>query len=104
MPLTLAKLPPLDLVRGFVAVARRMSITQAAQDLHVTQSAVSRQIRSLETHLGVALLKRGFRSVSLTPEGMQLFRLAAPWMIELAELCAQCAPLAGVCPSRSQPP
>ncbi|OZI77246.1 LysR substrate-binding domain-containing protein [Bordetella genomosp. 12] len=89
MPLTLAKLPPLDLVRGFVAVGRRMSITQAAQDLHVTQSAVSRQIRSLEAHLGVPLLKRGFRSVSFTPEGAQLFRLADPWLSELAELSAQ---------------
>ncbi|MFU1928132.1 LysR substrate-binding domain-containing protein [Bordetella hinzii] len=89
MPFPLAKLPPLDLVRGFVAVARRMSITQAAQDLHVTQSAVSRQIRSLEAHLGVALLRRGFRSVSLTPEGAQLFRLADPWLTELGELSAQ---------------
>ncbi|AZY50481.1 LysR substrate-binding domain-containing protein [Bordetella avium] len=89
MPFPLVKLPPLDLVRGFVAVARRMSITQAAQDLHVTQSAVSRQIRSLEAHLGVALLTRGFRSVSLTPEGAQLFRLADPWLTELGELSAQ---------------
>lgn len=84
MPFPLAKLLPLDLVRGFVAVARRMSITQAAQDLHVTQSAVSRQIRSLEAHLGVALLTRGFRSVSLTLEGLQLFRLADPWLMELS--------------------
>ena len=62
MSYPLAKLPPLDLVRGFVAVGRRMSITLAAQDLHVTQSAVSRQIRALEAHLGVPLLLRGFRS------------------------------------------
>ncbi|MDQ8034676.1 LysR family transcriptional regulator [Bordetella genomosp. 1] len=88
MSSSLAKLPPLDLVRGFVAVARRMSITQAALDLHVTQSAVSRQIRTLEAHLGVTLLKRGFRSVSLTPEGAQLFRLADPWLTELGELIA----------------
>lgn len=89
MPYPLAKLPPLDLVRGFVAVARRMSITQAAQDLHVTQSAVSRQIRSLEEHLGVTLLTRGFRSISLTPEGAQLFRFADPWLTELGEISAQ---------------
>ncbi|WP_171963245.1 LysR substrate-binding domain-containing protein [Bordetella trematum] len=86
MPIPLAKLPPLDLIRGFVAVARRMSITQAAHDLHLTQSAVSRQIRALETHLGVALFTRGFRSIALTPEGAQLFRLADPWLTQLGEL------------------
>lgn len=86
MPTPLTKLPPLDLVRGFVAVARRMSITQAAQDLHLTQSAVSRQIRSLEAYYGVPLLTRGFRSIALTPEGAQLFRLADPWMNQLGEL------------------
>src|SRR3546814_4525234 len=86
MPYPLSKLPPLDLVRGFVAVGRRMSITAAAQDLHLTQSAVSRQIRALEAHLGVALLSRGFRSVSFTSEGAQLFRLADPWLTRLGEL------------------
>ncbi|KDC41172.1 LysR substrate-binding domain-containing protein [Bordetella bronchiseptica] len=89
MSLSLAKLPPLDLVRGFVAVGQRMSITLAAQDLHLTQSAVSRQIRALEAHLGVALLSRGFRSVSFTAEGAQLFRMADRWLIELGELAAQ---------------
>ena len=43
----LARLPSLDLLRGFVAVARRMSVTQAAADLFLTQSAVSRQVRTL---------------------------------------------------------
>ncbi|HCK80675.1 MAG TPA: LysR family transcriptional regulator, partial [Candidatus Competibacteraceae bacterium] len=52
MPLPLARLPSLDLLRGFVAVGRRMSITQAADDLCLTQSAVSRQIKALEEALG----------------------------------------------------
>lgn len=85
----LARLPPLDLLRGFVAVGRRMSITLAARDLHLTQSAVSRQIRALEAHLGVTLLTRGFRSVSFTPEGARLFRMADPWFRQLGELAAQ---------------
>lgn len=89
MPYPLAKLPPLDLVRGFVAVGRRMSITLAAQDLHVTQSAVSRQIRALEAHLGVPLLVRGFRSVSFTSEGAQLFRMADVWLSQLGDLTEQ---------------
>ncbi|MBO9354163.1 LysR family transcriptional regulator [Bordetella petrii] len=89
MPYPLSKLPPLDLVRGFVAVGRRMSITAAAQDLHLTQSAVSRQVRALEAHLGVPLLSRGFRSVAFTSEGAQLFRMADPWLTQLGELAGQ---------------
>ena len=53
-----------------------MSITLAAQDLCLTQSAVSRQILALEQHLGVRLLVRGYRSIGFTPEGERLFRSA----------------------------
>jgi len=76
MSLPIARLSSLDLIRGFVAVGRRMSITLAAQDLCITQSAVSRQISSLEHMLGVKLLTRGHRSISFTPEGDRLFRSA----------------------------
>ena len=76
MPLSLLRMPSLDLVRGFVAVGRRMSISLAAQDLCLTQSAVSKQIHALESQLGVALLVRGHRSISFTPEGERLFRSA----------------------------
>ncbi len=48
MSLPLVRLHSLDFVRGFVAVGRRMSITLAAEDLCLTQSAVSRQIHALE--------------------------------------------------------
>jgi LysR family glycine cleavage system transcriptional activator len=73
---SIARLVSLDLLRGFVAVGRRMSVTLAAEDLCVTQSAVSRQIRTLEALLGVRLLMRGHRSISFTPEGDRLFRSA----------------------------
>lgn len=76
MPLPLVRLPSLDLTRGFVAVGRRMSITLAAEDLCLTQSAVSRQIGALEAQLGVRLLVRGHRSLSFTPQGERLFRSA----------------------------
>ena len=76
MSLPLVKLSSLDLVRGFVAVGRRMSITHAAEDLCLTQSAVSRQVAALEEHLGVRLFDRGYRSISFTPEGERLFRSA----------------------------
>ena len=81
----LLTLPPLDALRGFIAVARRMSITQAAKDLCLTQSAVSRQIQSLEEHLGVPLLVRKHRAIALTDAGQQLFLLASPWMERLAD-------------------
>ena len=81
----LLTIPPLDAVRGFVAVARRMSITQAAQDLCLTQSAVSRQIQNLEEHLGTALLLRKHRAIALTNAGERLFALASPWLERLAD-------------------
>jgi LysR family glycine cleavage system transcriptional activator len=76
MSIPLVRLPSLELVRGFVAVGRRMSITLAAQDLCITQSAVSRQIHALEEQLGARLLVRGHRSISFTAEGERLFRSA----------------------------
>ncbi|QOF81881.1 LysR substrate-binding domain-containing protein [Variovorax sp. 38R] len=76
MPLSLLRLSSLDLVRGFVAVGRRMSISLAAQDLCLTQSAVSKQVHALEEQLGVKLLVRGHRSISFTAEGERLFRSA----------------------------
>jgi DNA-binding transcriptional LysR family regulator len=86
MPHPLVSLPPLDALRGFVAAARRLSITAAAEDLCLTQSAVSRQIQALEERLGTRLFTRSNRSIALTPAGEQLFRLASPWMDRLGEL------------------
>lgn len=56
-------------LRTFVTVAQRGSFTRAADDLHIAQQAVSQQIRSLERTLGVKLLTRNSRLVSLTTEG-----------------------------------
>lgn len=81
----LLSLPPLDAIRGFVAVARRMSITVAAQDLCLTQSAVSRQIQALEEHFGAPLFFRKHRSIELTDSGEQLFHIAAPWIDRLVD-------------------
>ena len=81
----LLNLPPLDALRGFVAVARRMSITQAANDLCLTQSAVSRQILALEEYLGTPVFVRKHRAIALTEAGERLMVLASPWMDRLAE-------------------
>jgi DNA-binding transcriptional LysR family regulator len=83
MPNRLIDLPPLDLLRTFVAVGRRMSITLAAQDLCIVQSAVSRQIQALETALGCRLFVRAYRSIEFTPEGRHLFRSADPMLEQL---------------------
>jgi DNA-binding transcriptional LysR family regulator len=67
--LVLVSTPDLRLMRYFVAVADRGSFTRAAQELHVAQQAVSQQIRALEQLLGVTLLERSSRRVTLTREG-----------------------------------
>lgn len=90
--LPLVRLPSLDLIRGFVAVARRMSVTQAADDLCLTQSAISKQIRTLEDTLGVPLFHRGFRSLQLTEQGELLFRAADSSLVQLQEVLALFAP------------
>ena len=51
-------LPSLDLLRGFEAAARNLGFTKAGEELFVTQSAVSRQLKTIEDHLGVALFAR----------------------------------------------
>ena len=60
-------------MRVFEAAARRLSFKDAADELHVTPTAVSHQIKLLEEHLAVRLFERGTRQVSLTAAGHQLF-------------------------------
>ena len=69
-------LPPLDLVRGFDAAARHLSFTKAASELFLTQSAVSRQIKTLEEQLGVALFQRRHRALVLTEAGRHFHQAA----------------------------
>ena len=78
-------------LRGFVAVGRHMSITLAAQELCLTQSAVSRQVQALEQRLGVKLLRRGHRSVTFTAEGERLFRGADLALRQLQDVIASVA-------------
>lgn len=65
-------LPSLALMRSFEAAARHESYTMAAEELGVTQGAVSRQVRELETALGVALFRRVGRAVRLSKAGRAL--------------------------------
>ena len=68
----------LDGLRAFEAVARRLSFSAAADELHLTQSAISRQIKALETELGAALFNRGTRKVELTAAGVLLRQAVLP--------------------------
>lgn len=79
-------------LRGFVAVGRHMSITLAAAELCLTQSAVSRQVQALEQRLGVRLLRRGHRSIAFTEEGARLFRHADLALRQLQDTLAAVAP------------
>jgi DNA-binding transcriptional LysR family regulator len=66
--------PPLSAVRAFEAVARHRSIRQGALALHVSHTVVSRHVRNLEEWLGVQLLDRTQRGITLTDSGERYFR------------------------------
>lgn len=89
MSVPLVRLSSLDLLRGFVAVGRRMSITLAADDLCLTQSAVSRQIHALEEQLGCRLFERRHRGVAFTAEGERLFRSADGALQQLQDVMGE---------------
>ena len=76
-------LPSLSLLQTFELAASRLSFTEAAEDLCITQSAVSRQIRALEDQIGVPLFKRLHRALELTPEGRTLFETVSRNLDEL---------------------
>lgn len=66
-------LPPLNPLKAFESAARLLSLTAAAEDLNVSQVAVSRQVKVLEDYFGVALFKRLHRGIELTAEGKELY-------------------------------
>jgi LysR family glycine cleavage system transcriptional activator len=70
-------------LRAFEAVARRLNFSAAADEMHLTQPAISRQIRGLEQELGAPLFMRGTRHVELTGAGATLLRAVAPLLDRL---------------------
>ena len=76
-PVHSARLPALDLLVGFESAARHLSFTKAGEELFLTQSAVSRQIKDLEEQLGAPLFERRHRALSLTEAGQQFYVSAA---------------------------
>ncbi len=86
------RLPPLDALRAFEAAARHLSFTRAAEQLFITQSAVSKQVQALESALAVRLFERKTRALLLTAAGERLQRAVAA---AFAELRAATADLSG---------
>jgi len=72
-------------LQTIVAVAQSGSFSKAAEDLHVTQSAISQSIKSLETKINAKLFKRSGRKVVLTPEGENLFLFARDFLERMEE-------------------
>ena len=67
------RLPPLSTFRTFEAAARLLSFKKAAEELHVTPAAVSQQIKTLESYLGVALFLRRPNALQLTEDGLAMY-------------------------------
>lgn len=77
--------PVLSYLRAFEAAARLGSFVRAAEELHVTHGAISRQVKLLEQQLGVALFERRNRAIFLTPAGAVLAEAGGDVMARLGE-------------------
>src|SRR5471030_13292 len=80
----IANLPPLNAVRAFAAAARHESFSRAAEELHVSHSAVSRHVKLLEEHLGVLLFERRTRQSLLTPAGQAFYEQVSLALAQIA--------------------
>lgn len=85
------RLPPLNALKCFEAAARQQSFSKAADELHVTQSAVSHQIRQLEQWFGVTLFDRQGRQTLPTPEGRELAASLEEAFGQMASACQRIA-------------
>lgn len=85
----LHSLPSLNALKAFVAAADQGSISVAAQQLHVTHGAISRQIKLLEEELNTALMEKQGRGIKLTDTGQQLYQGCASAFKTLADSCQQ---------------
>ncbi|HET6598495.1 MAG TPA: LysR substrate-binding domain-containing protein [Burkholderiaceae bacterium] len=85
-------LPPLAQLEAFEASARHLSFTKAADELALTQSAVSRQIAALEAHYGLALFRRLHRALRLTEDGQTLAQAVAEVLGRLHQVGGELKP------------
>ncbi|NER66330.1 LysR family transcriptional regulator, partial [Pseudomonas sp. MAFF212427] len=80
---------PAECLRAFEATARLNSVSQAAEQLHVTHGAVSRQLKVLEAHLGVTLFVKDGRGLKLTDAGSRLRDASSEAFERLRSVCAE---------------
>lgn len=80
------RLPPLTALRAFEAAARRASFKLAAEELLVTPTAISHQIRQLEADLGFRVLHRTPRAVTMTPQGKALYEATESGFMEIEKV------------------
>ena len=85
-------MPSLHALRAFEAAARLHSFARASEELHLSPSAISHQVRGLEQHFGLALFAREKRQVILTPEGERLFVVLAQGFSLIRGICAELSP------------
>ena len=83
------RIPPFPAVRAFEAAARQSSFKQAAEELHVTPSAISHQVKALEQYLGVALFRRKPQGVDLTDALTAKYGEGCPGCAKLVCTCDQ---------------
>lgn len=88
-------LPPFNWLRSFEAAARNLSFTAAAEEIGLTQSAVSQQVKSLETRLGVPLFVRHARGLALTDAGRRLLPEVEAPLQALSNAMVGATPVAG---------
>lgn len=86
MPSLRSSLPPMTCLAAFEAAARLGSFTHAAVELNLSQAAISRQIKLLETNLGTTLFARNRHDVSLTEQGRRFAEQASPALRAIAEI------------------
>jgi DNA-binding transcriptional LysR family regulator len=82
-------LPPLNSLVAFEAAARHLSFTLAAQELNVTQGAISRQVRLLEDYLGKTLFERTTRAINLSPTGSQYYDTVRDALMQVAQVTGE---------------
>ena len=98
-------LPPLNSLLPFEATVRNASMTAAAQELHVTHGAVSRQVQNLERFLGISLFERQTRALRPTPQARQLAAVVRDALDQIDAAARQISHRtpAGPLPSRVSP-
>lgn len=94
------RIPSLQALQALVRVADTSSFTEAARQLHLTQSAISRQVQQLEEHYQTALFERTSRKVALTADGREVYDVAQQMLKALRDLEQRLAPATGDRPFR----